>query len=407
MSSLLTNTSAMSALASLTATQRQLSTTQAQVSSGLAVANASDNAAYWSIATKMRSEVAGLSAVQQSLSMTGALMAVTSTAIGQIIGLVQGIGADLVTAQEAGVDRGSVQSYIAARQASLRAIVNSASFNGVNLLKSASSSAGMFRQDSFPTITPAQYYAGFTGDVEHQVVVAPVENGNVIFDPSRETTYSDTAHSAGPGTFRDNASSITYDIDNFTYPRGGDATIFFPSSFDGSARSKSVDLSSISMVAPISLDVIHTLAFSNGPNAMIYTNGGLSSVTEGSGILDRPLGSQGMDGTFGDSVLNLDVTSMSPSDLAAIAPGLQVALVAIQSAASTVGSVQTQVSTMQSYNSSLSDALTSGIGSLVDADMNVASTRLQALQTQQQLGIQALSMANQNSSLILKLFQAA
>ncbi|RYC28724.1 flagellin, partial [Lichenibacterium minor] len=42
--------------------------------------------------------------------------------------------------------------------------------------------------------------------------------------------------------------------------------------------------------------------------------------------------------------------------------------------------------------------------SLVDADMNVASTRLQALQTQQQLGIQALSMANQNSQLILKLF---
>ena len=43
-------------------------------------------------------------------------------------------------------------------------------------------------------------------------------------------------------------------------------------------------------------------------------------------------------------------------------------------------------------------------GSLVDADMNVASTRLQALQTQQQLGIQSLSIANQNSQLILKLF---
>ena len=62
---------------------------------------------------------------------------------------------------------------------------------------------------------------------------------------------------------------------------------------------------------------------------------------------------------------------------------------------------------MQTYNSTLSDALTSGIGSLVDADMNVASTRLQALQTQQQLGLQALSMANQNGQSILKLFQAA
>ena len=45
-----------------------------------------------------------------------------------------------------------------------------------------------------------------------------------------------------------------------------------------------------------------------------------------------------------------------------------------------------------------------GIGSLVDADMNEASTRLTALQTQQQLGIQALSVSNQNSQIILKLF---
>ena len=41
---------------------------------------------------------------------------------------------------------------------------------------------------------------------------------------------------------------------------------------------------------------------------------------------------------------------------------------------------------------------------LVDADMNEASTRLQALQTQEQLGIQSLSVANQNAALILKLF---
>ena len=54
MSSLLTNTSAMSALASLTATQKSLSGVQNQISSGLRVADASDNAAYWSIATTMK-----------------------------------------------------------------------------------------------------------------------------------------------------------------------------------------------------------------------------------------------------------------------------------------------------------------------------------------------------------------
>ena len=49
--------------------------------------------------------------------------------------------------------------------------------------------------------------------------------------------------------------------------------------------------------------------------------------------------------------------------------------------------------------------LTAGVSAFVDADMNEASTRNQALQTQQQLGVQALSMANQNSQMILKLFQ--
>jgi len=54
---------------------------------------------------------------------------------------------------------------------------------------------------------------------------------------------------------------------------------------------------------------------------------------------------------------------------------------------------------------SLQTSLNNGVGSLVDADLNVASTRLQALQVQQQLGVQSLSIANQSTQSILKLFQ--
>ena len=56
--------------------------------------------------------------------------------------------------------------------------------------------------------------------------------------------------------------------------------------------------------------------------------------------------------------------------------------------------------------SNLQDAITRGVGQLVDADMNQESTRLQALQVQQQLGIQALSIANQNAQSILSLFRS-
>jgi flagellin len=51
------------------------------------------------------------------------------------------------------------------------------------------------------------------------------------------------------------------------------------------------------------------------------------------------------------------------------------------------------------------DAVDRGVSQLVDADMNQESARLSALQVQQQLGVQALSIANQNSQNILSLFR--
>ncbi|MGZ3278298.1 MAG: flagellin [Caulobacteraceae bacterium] len=53
----------------------------------------------------------------------------------------------------------------------------------------------------------------------------------------------------------------------------------------------------------------------------------------------------------------------------------------------------------------LQDSLTTGISNLVDADMAAESAKLQALQTKQQLGVQALSIANQSTSIMLSLFR--
>jgi flagellin len=59
----------------------------------------------------------------------------------------------------------------------------------------------------------------------------------------------------------------------------------------------------------------------------------------------------------------------------------------------------------QEFVKDLMNAIDRGIGTLVDANMNEESTRLQALQVQQQLGIQALSIANSNAQAILSLFR--
>ena len=75
------------------------------------------------------------------------------------------------------------------------------------------------------------------------------------------------------------------------------------------------------------------------------------------------------------------------------------------SAGATLGSLSSRIDLQSEFADKLSDAIETGIGRLVDADMNEESTRLKALQTQQQLAIQSLSIANTSSESILTLFR--
>ncbi|MEL6217002.1 MAG: flagellin [Pseudomonadota bacterium] len=70
-----------------------------------------------------------------------------------------------------------------------------------------------------------------------------------------------------------------------------------------------------------------------------------------------------------------------------------------------LGASERRIDIQEDFMSSLIDSFKSGIGSLVDADLEEASARLQALQAQQQLGIQALSIANQQPQNLLALFR--
>ncbi|MDP2121433.1 MAG: flagellin, partial [Hoeflea sp.] len=74
-------------------------------------------------------------------------------------------------------------------------------------------------------------------------------------------------------------------------------------------------------------------------------------------------------------------------------------------AASNLGAVNKRISMQDDFVAKLMDSVDKGVGRLVDADMNEESTRLKALQTQQQLGIQSLSIANSSSQNILSLFR--
>lgn len=292
MSSLLTNTSAMTALAALTQTQTNLSNVENQISTGLRISTAADNAAYWSIATKMRSNIGALGAVSDALGESSALVQTMTTALQSTISVVTAIKNDLVSASNPSNDLTKIQTDIVAQQQSLISIGSSSIFNGVNFL---------------------------------------------------ETT-------------------------------GGTASLV--ASYD-----------STNGVSFLSVDTSQTALFD-------ATTGATSGI----------LGSAGANFTTA-SILTLDVSTATAGDVANMLKDVETAISSITTAASQLGATTTNLMTQQTYISNLSDSLTNGVGSLVDANMNEAATKLAALQVQQQLGIQALSISNSNSQLILKLFQ--
>ncbi len=109
-----------------------------------------------------------------------------------------------------------------------------------------------------------------------------------------------------------------------------------------------------------------------------------------------------------DFTTNLDLSDIDVSDATNATASIAALETHIQTAvdgAAALGADSKRISDQNVFVGKVMDAMKSGIGALVDADMEEASARLQALQTQQQLGVQALSIANQAPQTILSLFR--
>ncbi len=311
MSSIRTNAAAMTALQTLTQTNKELEQTQNRISTGYRVATASDNAAYWSIATTMRSDNKALSTVKDALGLGQATVDVAYTALEKSIDVVTEIKAKLVAAREPGVDRAKIQSEIDELQNQLTSIAESASFSGENWLSVDSSAAS--------------------------------------YNATKSVVASFTRTSTGVSI-----GTININIDNIKL-------------FDAD-----------------------------------------SAATGASGILDAE--STTTNGGVTYSVVTLDISGLTDSandlaDLEEIIGTVDNAISSMTTAASDLGASKKRIEMQTDFVSSLMDAIDRGVGQLVDADMNAESTRLQALQTQQQLGVQALSIANSSSQTILSLFR--
>src|SRR5258706_2579543 len=142
MSSLLTNNAAMVALQTLRSISASLDQTNNRVSSGLKVNSAADNAAYWSIATTIRSDNGALGAVQDALGVGKSTVDTVSTGLGTVQTALQKIKEKLVSASSPNVDHGKLQTEISDLLSQLKsAASNTVSVGGANWLSVDSSAA--------------------------------------------------------------------------------------------------------------------------------------------------------------------------------------------------------------------------------------------------------------------------
>lgn len=154
----------MAALQTLRMIGSNMADTQRQVSSGLRVQTASDNAAYWSIATTMRSDNKAISAVADALGLGAAKIDVAYTGLDVTVDIVSEFRAKLVAAKEPGVDKSKIQSELDQFKQQLVSNATSASFNGVNWLNT-NEPENLWELSSLPTNISSSFIRSADGSV--------------------------------------------------------------------------------------------------------------------------------------------------------------------------------------------------------------------------------------------------
>ncbi len=144
----------------------------------------------------------------------------------------------------------------------------------------------------------------------------------------------------------------------------------------------------------------------NGANLIASGASALQALSSASG---GKLTIAAEDLSLGGANIGASITSASSIGTASAAStmvaSLSTAITKVNNAVAKLGTSSNAVSTTMTFNQNLQNSLTTGIGNLVDADVAAESATLTALQTKQQLGVQALSIANSSSSTLLSLFR--
>jgi flagellin len=423
MSSILTNNGAMVALQTLKSINSRLTETQNAISTGKSVGTARDNAAVWAISKVMESDVKGFQGISDSLNLGESTVAVARNGAETVTDLLTEMKGKIVASQEQNVDRGKIQTDIVALRDQINAVVGAAQFNGLNLLSNRETTSGsgsvnvlasLDRSASGVSASDISVGKRDLGTTASAVTGGTVANltAATTLNATQSATLAVTAPTGAGQIYSIGLTGTDADGSTFTaadYTTGttaADAQKIMYIARDGDtagdiAKGLAQAFAIYAADEGLDSDVIDITASGNDLTVSSSLTDATDTISARIDTLTSPT-----EVTIGgglEKLNDIDVTTDSGADSALVSIEYMIQN-AIDSAAS-FGSAQGRIETQSNFITSLTDSLKSGIGTLVDADMEEASARLQALQVQQQLGVQALSIANQAPQSLLSLFR--
>lgn len=513
MASIITNSSAMTALKVLRQTETALGTTQERISTGLKVNSAKDDASTWAISQGIKSDVSTFKTISEGLTMASSALDTASKAATSIKDEITKIQKNLASAQAPGADKAAIQLAIDGSLTMIGNISQGASFNGTNLvqgtdtlkvLSSISRDASGTASANFIDVARQDLTMGTTGglsmlkglnvsddalavnanagrgQLQVDLAGAATDPGKLSFSYTSNSgeaktvtldyadlateasvannfvsTFSDKLKADGIAVETDSAGKLTFTAAGtsakvgqvnagaglLTATQASQATLEFAADANPEVGKEfTLNVSMGGKDYGYKLRVVETgnettggvLGTDDAGNKIIALDAAdvLDGAALGAAIVDAlTIGAAtefaavadadqfGVAFTGGKLVIDSATTTdgtvpatvnsfqQPTADFSKLQATIDAAAKIATSAAQAFGTAQSQAASQKDFLSAMVDSLETGVGALIDADITAESARLNALQTQQQLATQSLSIANQSNQLVMSLFR--
>ncbi len=417
------NFGASIALQNLNSTNKELNEVQNRISTGLKVSSARDNGAVFAIAQGQRARVSSLAAVQEGMGRVTNVIDSALNAGTAVSDLLVQLKEKATAAQSADLSeeqRNSLQADFAGLRATINTVVGTAVFNGANLIDNTTATLRVLTSD-LDTGTGAGNVATVSGAAKPATALTPTRsdlmiNASEAWDATNNTMvandYVILTQGGNSYSFQVTATTtIQQFVDGVNAATGGRIT----ASYNDSTGVLSYQANAAEATADFTVEINSAADGSGTARQSNFTNGvAATTAADATDAADARPSSVvtvvGYDFRVGgtgalNSLLSLNIGGSGTTGATAAIAALDTAMNTVNTNLATLGSQAKALDVQQDFLSKLSDTVEKGISNLVDADLAKESARLQSLQIKQQLGAQALSIANQAPQLVLSFFR--